>query len=40
MPAEALDYLVSVVESADADFRPITELQPWFAESVSEPRDG
>lgn len=40
MPPEALDYLLSIVDSADADFRPITELQPWFAERFSGPRDG
>lgn len=40
MPPEALDYLVSAVEAAGEDFRPITELQPWFSDSVSEARDG
>lgn len=29
MPPAALDWLKSVVDSGD--FRPITELQPWFA---------
>ena len=32
MPAAALDYLHSLVESEIGDMRPITDLQPWFSD--------
>ena len=32
MPESALAYLQSLLESDDEPVRPITELQPWFAE--------
>lgn len=32
MPAAALDYLQSLVDSVGDDARPITELQPWFSD--------
>lgn len=31
MPRTAIDYLKQALAAEDADFRPITELQPWFA---------
>ena len=32
MPTSALRYLESIVESKGSQLRPITELQPWFAD--------
>lgn len=32
MPATALDYLQSLLESDNEQIRPITDLQPWFAD--------
>jgi len=31
MPQSAIDYLQALLESREPDFRPISELQPWFA---------
>ena len=39
MPPAALDYLVSAVDAPDADWSPITDLQPWFSESFGRPDD-
>ena len=32
MPTAALEFLKSVTSSENSQFRPITELQPWFAD--------
>lgn len=37
MPAEALDYLDSLVQSDPSGGRPITELQRWFGAASSAP---
>ncbi len=31
MPDSTIDYLQALMDAPDKDFKPITELQPWFA---------
>ena len=31
MPDSTIDYLQALIDAPDKDFKPITELQPWFA---------
>ncbi len=31
MPGAAIDYIQALLDAPEKDFKPITELQPWFA---------
>jgi len=31
MPDSAIDYIQALLDAPEKDFKPITELQPWFA---------
>jgi hypothetical protein len=31
MPDAAIDYIQALLDAPEKDFKPITELQPWFA---------
>ena len=31
MPDSTTDYIQALMDTPEKDFRPITELQPWFA---------
>ena len=31
MPGSTIDYIQALMDAPDKDFKPITELQPWFA---------
>jgi len=31
LPESAIDYIQALMDSPDRTFRPITDLQPWFA---------